>query len=155
MMMGFLSEDKAMTNKMKITVIEEASFWKFADWGFNPLPDWVPDGIIYENERGHKMARGKYEYEALAVPVAHIARTPEETLAMFEQRKADIRKILESEIARAEAVALTIEDLERQRGNCPRCKGHGGDPEDHQVVAHVPEQAPCRECGGSGRVETP
>jgi len=37
---------------------------------------------------------------------------------------------------------------------CPRCKGHGGDPEDHQVVAHVPEQAPCRDCHGTGVIES-
>ena len=64
----FHSEEKAMAKKINITIIEDDSFWKFTDRGFNTMPDLVPDGIIYETERGIKLVRSKTEYEALAVP---------------------------------------------------------------------------------------
>jgi DnaJ-class molecular chaperone len=141
-----------MAKKAKVTILEEASFWKFANWGFDPTPQWVPDGVIYENEGGHKMASEKGGYEALAVPVAYIAKSHEEALVLFQQRKAAIREILEAEIAKVEGATFSTDCL-KQQDICPRCNGHGGDPEDYRVVAHVLEQAPCRLCDGNGWIE--
>lgn len=37
---------------------------------------------------------------------------------------------------------------------CPRCKGHGGDPEDAQPgVFGILEQAPCHYCDGEGVID--